>query len=200
MRYIGDIHCNEKLYSKALLNCDESIQVGDYGVGFMTPAQKAVWPAPSNSNHRYIRGNHDSPELARADPLHIPSGKFDLYPDHFFFGGGYSTDFEYRIEGVSWWRDEEHSVAELNALLDSYIAHRPRVMVSHEAPYSIVRSMFPMKPMSPPSSTSRALEACFEAYQPEIWFFGHWHETATVKQGDCLFICLGEGEWADVES
>lgn len=195
MRYIGDIHASPDMYSTALKGCTESIQLGDYGHGFIT---LDAWPDIEGTGHRFIRGNHDDPALCRDDPQHIPSGPSDLYPNHFFIGGGYSIDWEYRLEDVSWWADEEHSPSELAVLVNAYGNAKPRIMVTHEAPYSVVRAMMPTKLMKRPSLTSRALESCLAVHKPKVWLFGHWHETKVITQGETIFMCLGEGEFIDL--
>ena len=56
MRFIGDVHGKMGDYLHITDGCAESIQVGDFGAGFV--------PLPSlDLRHRFIRGNHDRRKL-----------------------------------------------------------------------------------------------------------------------------------------
>lgn len=37
IRFIGDVHCKWSKYEKLIKGCDRSVQVGDFGVGFIDP-------------------------------------------------------------------------------------------------------------------------------------------------------------------
>lgn len=199
MRYIGDIHGRADLYAKAIAGCDASIQVGDFGYGFIPKESLPLWPGAGNPNHRFIRGNHDDPAQCKAQPNYILSGQ---QGDHFYINGGWSIDREWRVEGVSWWPDEEHSAVDLNEILDDFIATKPRVVVSHEAPCEIAKLMFGAKYPPGPSRTSIMLQAMLDNHTPDIWIFGHWHKTKKFGRydpwGNTRFICLGEGDWIDL--
>jgi hypothetical protein len=97
IRYIGDIHARDDLYARALKGCDASVQVGDFGFGFIPDASLSRWPG--GRGHRMIRGNHDDPARAEAHPGFIDSGY--EYPGTFYVNGGFSIDRQWRIEGVA---------------------------------------------------------------------------------------------------
>ncbi|PWJ12118.1 hypothetical protein [Jannaschia seohaensis] len=102
MRIIGDIHGRRDLYARALAGAKESVQIGDFGMGFIPEEDLATWPG--GPGHKFFRGNHDDPALCRAHPAHLESGP---YGNLFVVGGGWSIDREYRTPGVTWWPDEE---------------------------------------------------------------------------------------------
>ena len=94
MRFIGDVHGKMDEYLGVIANCDESIQVGDFGAGFV--------PLPVVSErHRFIRGNHDSPSVCRESPNWIEDGAH--MGDMFFCGGAFSIDRYRRHVGIDWW-------------------------------------------------------------------------------------------------
>jgi predicted phosphohydrolase len=194
IRYIGDIHGRDDLYAKALVGCDASVQVGDFGFGFVPPHHMARWPG-RNVQHRMIRGNHDDPAQAEAHPGFIDSG-YEA-DGTFYVNGGLSIDRDWRIEGVSWWPDEQHSVEDLQVLIDIYAMHRPRRVVSHEGPVSAIVELFRPDPFTP-SRTSRALDAMLRVHRPEQWIFGHWHKNRDQIISGTRFICLKEGGWIDL--
>ena len=56
MLIIGDVHGKINEYLQLIKNRKHSIQLGDFGVGFVDIPELPI-------NHRFIRGNHDNPEL-----------------------------------------------------------------------------------------------------------------------------------------
>lgn len=193
IRYIGDIHGRDDLYARALAGCGASVQVGDFGFGFVPDASLARWPG--GIHHRMIRGNHDDPAKAEKHPGFIDSG-YET-PGTFYINGGLSIDRQWRIPGVSWWADEEHSLEDLKVLIEMYALHKPRRVVSHEGPAPVVDRFFQPTRFTP-SLTSCALTAMLQIHQPTEWIFGHWHDRRDQVVGTTHFICLEEGGWIDL--
>ena len=208
-RIIGDIHGKIADYQRFSIGDFDgpTIQVGDFGVGFhgdFWHEKLSQWQN-ENSQHRFIRGNHDN--LAKCKPLpgYIKDGMIEN--DVMFIGGAWSIDQARRIEGVSWWRDEELSIEELYRLYDVYTAVRPRIMITHDAPENITYEMFVQtglalggigaKKMG--TRTGQAFREMFEAHQPDFHFFGHWHHTMAYNAGRTCFVCLGELDYIDVD-
>jgi hypothetical protein len=186
VRYIGDIHGKIDRYLPLIQGVD-SIQVGDFGMGFI--------PTPElPARARFIRGNHDSPEICRQHPNWIADGTIE--DDTMFIGGAWSIDRAYRTEGVSWWPDEELSISELDRMIDMAIAMRPRIMVTHDCPTDAVYHLFNAHPIS--TRTQQALNAIWQLAPPEIWLFGHWHQSRDQVINGTRFICLAELEWVDL--
>lgn len=176
-----------------LAQCDHPvIQVGDLGIGFVSPVAE-YHKVSKRDDLWFIRGNHDCPELCRANPRYL--GEFGVIDDLFFASGAWSIDQAYRIEGQSWWRDEELSSAQMNEAFDLYVKNKRRVVVTHDAPASLVESGGPME-LNPfyPSSTAIFLQAVFEAHAPEIWIFGHHHLSRDFVFKETRFRCLAELE------
>lgn len=216
-RIVGDIHGKFKEYSYYTLGVgrlrhatepappERSIQVGDFGIGF----DSVYWHdsvnewMKKNPGHRFIRGNHDDPDLCEAMAGYIPDGTVE--GDIMYIGGAWSIDYAYRIPGVSWWPDEELSVTEFNNAIDLYRSAKPRVMITHDCPTQIAWDMFVSRDDSLTGNkqiktrTGEALQAMWEIHQPEEWYFGHWHITRDLTLNGTKFQCLGELDYIDVE-
>jgi predicted phosphodiesterase len=174
------------------------VQIGDLGIGF--GAQPQSYLAPTyRKNFFFIRGNHDNPHKCRQHPNYL--GEFGMAPEElgkfFFVGGGFSIDRALRVEGRDWWPDEELSVPELQEAIDLYTLHKPRFMVTHEAPESVGRKLLTRinpRETYQPSRTAMALEAMRMAHMPEVWIHGHWHISVREKVDNKIFIGLDELE------
>ena len=186
MRYIGDVHGKVGKYLPLTYGVD-SIQVGDMGVGFTDI------PVLSPTN-RFIRGNHDDPNGCINHPNWIKDGTVE--GDTMFVGGAWSIDQEYRIEGVSWWRDEELSIADFDRMITIAMAARPKIMITHDCPVSAVLPLFGREPIK--TRTQQALDIILEECPPDLWIFGHWHEDRDMVIKGTRFICLGELSWIDL--
>jgi hypothetical protein len=196
---IGDVHGKFARYKKILKRCRDSVQVGDMGVGFEN-AYGIKQPNPPHrsmveGNHRFIRGNHDNPAVCVRHSQWIPDGTVEGHV--MFIGGALSVDQERRTEGLDWWRGEELSVERLQAMVDVYVGARPRVMVTHDCPEGIVRHVCAAsrrRKFEWPSRTRQALQAMWEAHQPELWVFGHHHVSLSWAENGTSFRCLDELE------
>lgn len=208
-RIIGDIH--GKLYDYQMHSINDfkgpTIQVGDFGIGFAGPYwhdQVSAWQK-ENTQHRFIRGNHDNPEKCKTMPGFITDGKVEN--DVMFIGGAWSIDRAWRTEGIDWWPDEELSIVALDHLIGVYDMVRPRVMITHDAPTDVTFQMFVQSGLALGGSsakkintrTGQALQAMFDIHQPDEWYFGHWHVTMQCKFGRTMFHCLGELDYVDIE-
>jgi Calcineurin-like phosphoesterase superfamily domain len=192
---IGDIHgkieCLLPLLERRCQDSDLTIQLGDMGLGF----KGAILPE-QNSSFKFIRGNHDSPDFCRMHPNY--AGEFGQVGPVFVIGGAYSIDWMHRVPGKSWWPNEELSVEQLDAALETYKAAKPQIVASHEAPSSIGRALLEdggfrlYKSGCIGSRTAQYLERMFHAYQPEHWFFGHYHRDWMIQKEGTTFHCLNE--------
>jgi hypothetical protein len=202
MRFIGDVHGKFKQYKRLIKEVPESIQVGDLGVGFFSehgiPAQNPPYDTMVSNNSRFIRGNHDNPTVCKKHSQWIPDGY--VKNNMFFLGGARSIDAAFRIEHLSWWRDEELSYPELQTLIDVYKQIKPEIMITHDIPKYVVRDLFSAEQkLDFPSITRDALQIMWEEHKPKLWIFGHWHFSRDVEISDCRFICLNELEHKDIE-
>ena len=195
MRFIGDVHGKIDQYVEITRGCQESVQVGDMGVGF-------VDVPVLDSNHRFIRGNHDNPSLCLDHPNWIPDGTSEfrnsLQPySILYIGGAWSIDRAYRTEGINWWPDEELGHMELLECIKAADRVKPRVIVSHDMPQSLAEHMFNAIPIS--TRTQQALDVIWQTQPPEFWIFGHWHKDRVEQIDNTTFICLNELSYIDLD-
>ena len=207
MRFIGDVHGKYSPYKTLIKEVPASIQVGDMGVGFMkdTPdGEKKFMQNPPHDtmkkgNHRFIRGNHDNPTVCKTQPFWIKDGHYE--DDMFFVGGGLSIDRHWRIEGQTWWADEELSYREFSKIQEKYLDLKPKIMVTHDCPEAIagqIMNTSNFQKLDDPSITRQALDNFFQLHKPELWIFGHWHLSFQRNILGTQFICLNELEILDV--
>lgn len=207
-RIIGDCHGKYSQYKKIIAGAERSICVGDMGVGFRYRNQfdELLWsqnpPHDAMVKHgaRYIPGNHDNRSVYSKDVKCIPDGT--VWDDVMFIGGAVSIDRGHRIEGMSWWADEECSMQQLYEFYDKYMEVKPRVMICHECPEIIADTMmrrFNQSKMDYPSRTRQAFQSMWESHKPEAWYFGHWHVDWTRNILGTQFTCLNELSYVDIE-
>jgi predicted phosphohydrolase len=202
VRFIGDIHGQFGTYFQTIQGAENTIQVGDYGIGF-GPVPINVYAQPGN--HRFIRGNHDNLQRCFGERGFIKDGTVEKYGDNkvMFVGGAYSIDQDWRTPGVSWWDDEELSYSELLDMIDIYDREKPDMMVTHEVPESLMETIFSADGRSftkfdIPSRTRNAFDNMLAIHRPKLWIFGHWHRNARVNIDGTLFMCLDCHNYVDV--
>jgi calcineurin-like phosphoesterase family protein len=190
MRFIGDIHAQFWRYKEIIKDCDRSIQVGDFGIGFETETN----PVPNfGTNHRFIRGNHDNLDKCVNHSHWIKDGTFE--DGMFFIGGAFSVDQARRCEGLDWWRNEEMTVHELNEMISKYEECKPDIVVSHDC----ARDNLPLFERQKISTrTSQAFDAMFYIHQPKLWVFGHYHEDRDIKINGTRFVCVNKMSYKDI--
>lgn len=214
IRFIGDVHGKFGRYKRILEESPHpTIQVGDMGVGFRNRATGAWSSNPpydqmAAGTHRFIRGNHDSPEVCAKHTQYIADGHTES--GMMFVGGALSIDRAYRTEGYSWWSDEELPEGRLAELVMEFVNYRPKIMVAHECPEVIAERIVGRMPdlqrgggikLDPrfASRTRVAFQRMAELYQPKLWIFGHWHVPFDEVVGGTRFVCLPELAFMDVD-
>ena len=198
MFFIGDVHGKWSEYFDwiEVFDTQKSIQLGDMGFGFSENIPKS-W----DINHRFIRGNHDDPAACNAHPNHL--GDYGVTEDGIFFvGGGYSIDVawrkstQYKYKKPIWWEDEEIAETEFEKILELYKSTKPKIVISHDCP-SEIRAILPMIKNDPQfrnRTSDGLLSAMFKAHTPELWVFGHYHESFDKLIDKTRFVCLKELE------
>jgi len=194
MRFIGDVHGKMGQYLAITDLCDASVQVGDFGAGFV--------PLPEiGLNHRFIRGNHDSPAVCRSSPNWISDGTVETINGTriLYIGGAWSVDWQFRRPGISWWPDEECSWSTLYDCLDAVSLHKPNIIVSHDCPRVVCADLFgPHTHHYETTRTSSALDAMLAKHSPDLWIFGHHHSSVKKRIGLTEFVCLDELAYVDL--
>ena len=187
-RFIGDIHGKIGEYLALTDSCEQSVQVGDFGYGFIDIPE--IPP-----QHRFIRGNHDNPSLVKQSPNWIPDGTRE--GNILYIGGAWSIDQSYRIEGKSWWVDEQCSYEELDRFLTEAYSNPPQIVVSHDCPGLAVPYLFGKESIQ--TRTGQALSALWQMYKPKLWLHGHWHNDIVKEINGTRFICLNELSYIDID-
>ena len=204
IRFIGDIHGKWNEYV-SLLDCERSVQVGDFGMGFanhdsdMADAMFDIFPG----EHRFIRGNHDSPDECRKSTHWIDDGTIE--DGIMYIGGASSIDRAWRTAGVDWWHDEELSYEELYQVAEVYAQAKPNILVTHECPeFWATVAMIPLVRGNTnfPSRTRVVLDEMYAAHRPKLHIFGHWHHNLNYvdKGTGTHFVCLNELAFIDINT
>lgn len=180
---------------------DCSLQIGDLGIFCQSDIDLLKsYDFLDQTKHRFIRGNHDNPELIRTLTPYLGDYGYLNAQNLFYVSGGWSIDRAYRTENIDWWADEELSYADCQRAIDIYKDTKPAIMVSHECPTAIKDEALSASPgvfankekVKFTSKTEHALQAMYDIHQPDIWIFGHYHTKLEVKKGKTLFVCLNE--------
>lgn len=200
MIFVGDVHGKFKQYLR-LLGSKPTIQVGDLGLGFRGSPNLA---RPHPEQHRFIRGNHDNPLVCRRYSNYLGDYGYLDGQRLFFVSGAHSIDRDWRIEGASWWADEQLTDRQMLSCAELYKRARPRFVVTHEGPLDIVRKMFWHLSSSHDENdfrnpTSNFLQHLLELHPPEVWIFGHHHVSKDEVFNGTRFICLAELETIELK-
>lgn len=202
VRYFGDIHGNLDWYARRLAECPHpTVQVGDYGIGFV---KNTIARRFDPTRHRFIRGNHDNPAKCTVQENWIADGTVETTATGnkiMYIGGASSIDRAYRIEGVSWWPDEQCSVQQLNDFVDLYIQTKPDIMITHECPETVADGLcavYNKTKFVDPSRTRQAFESMLHFHRPKLWIFGHWHHDLDWLYQGTRFVCLDEFSHIDI--
>ena len=186
---IGDVHGKIDEYKKIIKYADslnlETIQLGDFG---FKEHHEFLLKNIDYNKHKVLFGNHDDyTYLNKPHSL----GNFFNAENYMAFRGANSIDKLFRVENVSWWRNEELSYNEMQIAIEQYEIHKPKIMLSHDCPKSISKILFNIDDSS---STTNVLQIMFELYKPKIWVFAHHHKSKNVLIDGTRFICLKELE------
>lgn len=193
MLLIGDIHGEFEAYYKVLrLNhYPDSIQIGDFGLGFDVDHEydELRKNVPDISSHRFIRGNHDNPAKCREYPEYLGDYGFIKDKGIYYISGGFSYDLDFRVEGESWWPDEQIDKDKFDDILNDIFKCQPEIIISHECP-SFAYRKFSYYPQRENHTADCMTKILFE-YNPKKWVFGHHHVDRNFKLNGCDFTCLG---------
>jgi hypothetical protein len=225
--FVGDVHGKTKQLEQYLWSPERIgkrvFQLGDMGIGFKGVTLREFSP----KYFLWIRGNHDAPDWCRQHPNY--AGDYGYLPEDklFFLGGAWSIDWKWRVEGISWWHDEELSIEELNKAHQIYIDSKPEIVATHEAPTAAALEMlnnlvlakrteagytdstlakgedyeyYKAKLGCANTRTSQALQQMFEIHQPKHWVFGHYHVRKDFTINGTQFHCLPELDTLEINN
>jgi predicted phosphodiesterase len=220
LRVIGDVHGqidadslftrDARTYLEIIADGAYSVQLGDMGNG---ETYDQLMASVDAGRHRFFPGNHENYD--RLPPHSLGDfGCANLGGVEFFFiRGANSTDREKLIrigeeEGKTlWFEQEELTAAQMRAAEEEYLRVRPRIVITHDGPTHVARFAWQhARSLSPPnpralfraSRTTDFLERLLEQHQPRLWLFGHHHRDCRRKEGETLFVCVGELSSVDI--
>lgn len=197
---IGDCHNDfaswrRETYLAAKISKNmKTIQLGDFG--YLSKGFNA-WKALEHCNvdfnqHKILGGNHDDYNIYPNSPYAL--GDFGVTEDGIFFvRGAYSINKANLIPGVSYFPEEELNTAQQNAAFNSYLTNKPKIVISHDCPESILPFLRP-DPIQDKTSTRNMLQHMLDAHIPKMWVFGHHHVNRSFCYNGCEFVCLNELE------
>lgn len=167
------------------------------------------------TRHRFVPGNHE-------DYDHLPPhslGDFGMAcwhgVDFFFVRGAESTDREKLLQlgreagRRLWFEQEELTQEQMGAAEQEYSRARPQIVMSHDAPTHVARGAWQhARRGNPPNSramfcssrTGDFLERLLEQHRPRLWLFGHHHHNWRQREGNTLFVCVGELSHVDINA
>jgi len=201
-RLVGDIHGHFRRYLEIIQDAERSIQVGDFGVGFLGhedfDAGVAEWQK-ANPNHRFARGNHDNPEVCKNMPGWIPDGT--VLDNVMVIGGAHSVEWDRvrRTPYVDWWPEEELSWEAFDHIRAVYMAVKPDVLITHDFPEECARSMFGFYTDRNQSRQRAMLQELFDIRRPDLIVGGHWHEPRDMEVRGVRCICLNINQHIDID-
>ena len=211
MIYItGDTHGNVDFdYLKDYFNNrfvnenDYLIILGDAGIVWSEKENFIDDYAMLGLNVLFIDGNHENFELLNRFPIvtfngakchklyenvyHIMRGEIIKLNNKTFFcmGGARSIDKIYRIENISWWKEEDIGFNDIeNGLANLKNVHNTvDYVLTHCAPTSIINKMFNYKQ----DNNTKILEKFKEIINFKYWYFGHYHENKKYDNFEVLY-------------
>lgn len=197
---IGDVHGKYTQYARICKKYPYTLQLGD--LGFEYSALKV-----NTEKHRFFPGNHDNYDTYESYGGNIGDFGCDLHGgvNFFFVRGAFSIDVLFRQAHLqqtgqkTWWANEELSFSEMMSCYNLYTTVKPRTVITHTAPTSIIQEIGDESIMEKfgwgggyTSKTAELLEAMLEAWQPKLWVFGHFHQKWEMKTESTKFICVPE--------
>ena len=196
--FLGDVHANISLCKQlAVKNPDKTIvQLGDLGIGFHKgnlPTFKNYLDLPDN--FKFFPGNHDDRNACHKLPHCL--GDYGEYLDKFFFvSGADSIDKPYRIENISWWRNEELSLKQQEDCLIKWTNSRIDTLVAHDIPQSFAEAYELIYDIS---ATRNLLEVMIDIRKPKLLISGHHHSSKSLIHDDIEWHSLDIDETYSID-
>ena len=186
----------------SLTKNDYVIIAGDFGLIFhpvQTPGEKywLEWLESRPWTTLFVDGNHENFDKLNTLPIidkfggkvgkvsesicHLRRGEIYLIDNKkvLAFGGAASIDKLYRQEGVSWWKDEIPSYADMDNCLCNLEKHNNKVdiIVAHTCPNFLVPSIIAKSGSYEKESdpTAKMLDHIVSTCEFDSYYCGHWH-------------------------
>jgi predicted phosphodiesterase len=216
---VGDTHGDLSFASKVCKAAERDgvttiFQVGDFGI-WSKKDEDNYFLDKLNENaglrgvHWYVTlGNHENYDMVEefqsvATGSFIPvrenitvlgnkTAVFELQGVKFgSVGGAVSIDREMRIEGKSWWPQENTKYADVQRFMDLIDIMGPvDVLLTHDAPSTIEFDGFYKNDVL--SNANRAMmDVVGDIARAKYWFHGHYHRALAYRYKDTHVVGLG---------
>lgn len=234
---LGDTHGDFSAVKLALeaaqvRGCEVVIQLGDFGFGWdlhrdpgeQFPARVNALAKQFKMSFMWCDGNHEgfdelerivdmassSPQQMGSNLWYLPRGcMFEIAGVQFLaLGGAYSIDKDHRVEGVSWWRQEMITNADVERCFQVLEENgQPHVMIAHDVPEGIFPFDLYMHGKHGADSRANrvAVRAVFDRARPLMYFHGHYHRRYVTQYNETSVMgldCNGSGDaaWAVLDT
>lgn len=227
----GDVHADPRprFERRNDMTADDIIIIcGDFGLPWWSPnigkswrdKKRLDWLAKQPYTTVYVDGNHENFDLLyqfpvkewngglvhqiRPNVLHLMRGEiFNINGFAFFaFGGARSTDQAYRVEKISWWKQEIYSPMEwMNAKQNlQSVNYSVDIVLTHTAPKCFIKErmgdedsgIFEMTYHWPErineDPVSKMLSKLEKKIKYKMWYYGHFHDDWVGRTQKCRAI------------
>lgn len=210
VRFIGDVHGKLQQYAERCRKYPDTVCLGEMGFDLkdlvLIYLKHSAFGDEETPRHLILPGNHDNYDQCRAFTTFLTRPGFGAFTSgplvdrpSYYIRGAASIDKMYRIEGKSWWADEELTSSQLRRAVDGAVMFEPDIMVTHTCPDAIISKLLRPGQEKYNFRTEQALQAILEMAPPKLWIFGHFHTTRVIEIGETTFIALGELATCDLE-
>ncbi len=212
---VGDIHGNFLPFINIIeaKKPDIVIQVGDFGYWPGTPGwqeKKKIFESIKVPIY-WCDGNHENHKIIKEKCDNLAPGEttIELLPNCFyvkrgsllninntkilFMGGANSIDKNQRTLGFDYFTEEIISSLDFDNITDE----RPNIIISHTCPNEFVSDLQKriyetqgMRITLDNDPSRKALSILLEKFNPELWFFGHWHTFVQKVYNNTLWSCI----------
>ncbi len=204
----GDIDVSKlsKLSNLKLTYSDTLIILGDCGICFIPSHFKSYLFIYQKVGCTiiFLDGNHENFDMLNGFPIkEIYGAKVHQIDEHIFhvlrgeilniegntclcIGGAHSIDKMYRIEGISWWQEEDITKKDIDNALDNLKKYNNKVdfVFTHCTDSKTVQKAFGFET---DNSTSQ-LQFIDLLVDYKYWLFGHYHFDVTISdKKKCLY-------------
>lgn len=159
-------------------------------------AEKILW-CDGNHEDFWSLAERESDEIVPG-VIYMPRGSTYTLPDGrvvLFMGGAESIDKMYRTKGVSWFPEEIITQKDFQNLPEGKVD----IFITHTCPSELVSEMAMLYPGGGKGHepSNEALSQLWKMYNPDLWFFGHWHSYKEFDLEGTHFYALSAPGFGD---